>query len=168
MDGEWSFHIILEEKGVEGEGEVVVALEALIWSATSAVSLVILLVNAECVEVQVLENVEVVALLDIEGVQAMVAGQKRTFQIYSRTWYSLLHLHNVLFETGVIVPVDDPPDAEAYHLVDAAIADLHTVAEMKFLIPMGEITNFGIIYSVSLLIGHSFLWCSYMIKVGCF
>lgn len=73
-------------------------------------SLVILLVNAECVEVQVLENVEVVALLDIEGVQAMVAG--------------------------VIVPVDDPPDAEAYHLVDAAIADLHTVAEMKFLIPM--------------------------------
>lgn len=30
MDGEWSFHIILEEKGVEGEGEVVVALEALI------------------------------------------------------------------------------------------------------------------------------------------
>lgn len=74
MDGEWSSHIILEEKGVGAVEGVVVVLEVLIWSAMSVVSLVILLVNAECEEVQVLVNVEVVAPLDIGGVQVMVTG----------------------------------------------------------------------------------------------
>lgn len=74
-------------------------------------SLVILLVNAECVEVQVLGNVEVVALLDIGGAQVMVAGV-------------------------IVLVVDVPLDAEACHLVAVAIADLHTVEKMKFLIPM--------------------------------
>lgn len=69
--------------------------------------LVILLVSAEGVEL--LENVEVAALLDIGGVQVMVAG--------------------------VIVLVDVHPDAEAHRLVVVAIADLLTVDEMKFLIP---------------------------------
>lgn len=73
-------------------------------------SLVILLVNAGCEEVQVLENVEVVALLDIGGAQVMAAG--------------------------VIVLGDVPPDAEACHLVAVVIVDLHTVEEMKFLIQM--------------------------------
>lgn len=115
MDGEWSSHIILEEKGVGAVEEVVVVLEALIWSAMSVVSLVILLVNAECEEVQVLVNVEVVALLDIGGAQVMVAG--------------------------VIVLVDVPPNAEACHLVAVVIADLHTVEEMKFLIPMEMVSG---------------------------
>lgn len=81
----------------------------------SVVSLVILLVNAECEEVQVLVNVEVVALLDIGGAQVMVAG--------------------------VIVLVDVPPNAEACHLVAVVIADLHTVEEMKFLIPMEMVSG---------------------------
>lgn len=69
-----------------------------------------MLVNAECEEAKVLENVEVVALLDIGGAQVMVAG--------------------------VIVLVDVPLDAEVCHLEAVAIADLHTVEEMKFLMPM--------------------------------
>lgn len=67
------------------------------------VSLVILLVSAERVEVQ--EDVEVGALLDTAGAQVMVVG--------------------------VTVLVGVPPGAEALHHVFAAIAVLHIVAEMK-------------------------------------
>lgn len=74
-----------------------------------------MLVNAECEEVQVLVNVEVVAPLDIGGVQVMV--------------------------TGVIVLVDVPPGAEACHLVAVVIADLHIVEEMKFLTPMEMVSG---------------------------
>lgn len=42
--------------------------------------------------------------------------------------------------------MDVPPGAEACHLVAVVIADLHIVEEMKFLTPMGEFPNFGIIY----------------------
>lgn len=147
MDGEWSSRTILEEEEEEAAEVVAVALEALIWSATSAVRLVILLVSAEGVEC--LENVEVAALLDIGGAQVMVAGQKKTsFPIYSRTWQIRFSPPDFLFETGVIVLVDVRPDAEAHRLVVVAIADLLTVDEMKFLMPMGELTNLGIFYCV--------------------
>lgn len=112
--------------------------------------LVILLVSAEGVEL--LENVEVAALLDIGGVQVMVAGQKKTsFKIYSRTCKFAFPPPDFLFETGVIVLVDVHPDAEAHRLVVVAIADLLTVDEMKFLIPTGELTNLGIFYCVTSL-----------------
>ncbi|KAH0643657.1 hypothetical protein KY289_034631 [Solanum tuberosum] len=41
----------------------------------------------------------------------------------------------------VIVLVDVPPNAEACHLVAVVIADLHTVEEMKFLIPMEMVSG---------------------------
>lgn len=67
-------------------------------------SLVILLVSADRVEL--LEDIEVGALLDIEGAQVMVVG--------------------------VIVLVGIPPGAEACRCAVAAIADLHIAGEMKF------------------------------------
>lgn len=76
MDGEWSFHITLEEEvGGAGEG-VEVGLEALIWSAMNVVRLVILLESAERVEVQEQEDVEAEVLLDTAGAQVMVVGKK--------------------------------------------------------------------------------------------
>ena len=64
-------------------------------------SLVILLVSADRVEL--LEDIEVGALLDIEGAQVMV-----------------------------VVLVGIPPGAEACRCAVAAIADLHIAGEMKF------------------------------------
>lgn len=74
MAGELSFLTTLEVVGVVVVEEgVVVALEALIWSVMSVVSLVILLVNAVCVSVQ--EDVAVALPLDIGGAQVMVEGK---------------------------------------------------------------------------------------------
>lgn len=105
MDGEWSFHIILEVEVVGPVEGVEVDLEALIWSATNVVNQVILLVSAERVGVQEQEDVEVGALLDTAGAQVMVVG--------------------------VTVLVGVPLDAEARHHVVAAIAVLHIAAEKK-------------------------------------
>jgi flavin reductase (DIM6/NTAB) family NADH-FMN oxidoreductase RutF len=70
-----SFLTTQEVVGVVVVEGVVVALEALIWSVMSVVSLVILLVNAVCVLVQ--EDVVVALPLDIEGAQVMVEGNVR-------------------------------------------------------------------------------------------
>lgn len=72
MAGEWSFLTTLEVGVVVVEG-VVVALEALIWSAMSVVRLVTLLVNAVCVVVQ--EDVAAAAPLGTGGAQVMVEGK---------------------------------------------------------------------------------------------
>lgn len=72
MAGESSFLTTLEV-GVGVVEVVVVVLEVLIWSATSVVSLVILLVNAVCVLVQ--EDVVVAVPPDIGEAQAMVEGE---------------------------------------------------------------------------------------------
>lgn len=72
MAGEWSFLTTLEVGVVVVEG-VVVALEALIWSAMSVVRLVTLLVNAVCVVVQ--EDVVAAAPLGTGGAQVMVEGK---------------------------------------------------------------------------------------------
>ena len=72
MAGELSFLTTLEVEVVVVVG-VVVALEVLIWSAMSVVSLVTLLVNAVCVVVQ--EDVVVAAPLDTGEAQVMVEGK---------------------------------------------------------------------------------------------
>lgn len=97
MAGEWSFLTTLEVGVVVVEG-VVVALEALIWSAMSVVRLVTLLVNAVCVVVQ--EDVVAAAPLGTGGAQVMVEG--------------------------ATVPADGPPqDAAVWHLVGVVTAGHH-------------------------------------------
>lgn len=73
MAGELSFHTTLEVVAVVAVAEeVVAAQEVLIWSVTSVVSQVILLVNAVCVVV--LEGVVAAAPLGIAEVLVMAGG----------------------------------------------------------------------------------------------
>lgn len=71
MAGELSF-LITQEVEVVAVEVAAVALAVLIWSAMSVGSLVILLVNAECVVVQ---EEDVLAALGTAGAQVMDAGE---------------------------------------------------------------------------------------------